>query len=80
MEGTTLRIQNGSRAHAESLHLLLAEYKTDVVQQNGPTEHHIWEAGKAYWLPVNAPGTMHTDVNVGSKSVVVMVVELKKDH
>jgi hypothetical protein len=35
MEGTTLRIQNGSRAHAESLHLLLADYKTDVVQQNG---------------------------------------------
>jgi ANTAR domain len=35
MEGTTLRIQNGSRAHAESLHLLLADYKTDVVQQDG---------------------------------------------
>ncbi len=36
MEGTTLRIQNGSRAHAESLRLLLlADYKTDVVQQDG---------------------------------------------
>ena len=35
MEGTTLRIQNGSRAHAESLHLLLADYRTNVVQQNG---------------------------------------------
>ncbi|MBS1800706.1 MAG: hypothetical protein JSS95_12875 [Acidobacteria bacterium] len=52
----------------------------DVVQQNGPTEHHVWEAGKAYWLPVNAPGTTHTDVNVGKKPVVVVVVELKKDH
>lgn len=35
MEGTTLRIQNGSRAHAESLHLLLADYKTNVVQEDG---------------------------------------------
>jgi hypothetical protein len=35
MEGTTLRIQNGSRAHAESLHLLLADYKTDLVQEDG---------------------------------------------
>lgn len=35
MEGTTLRIQNGSRAHAESLHVLLADYRTNVVQQNG---------------------------------------------
>jgi hypothetical protein len=36
MEGTTLRIENSSRAHAESLHeLLLTEYKTDLVQQDG---------------------------------------------
>jgi len=34
MEGTTLRIENSSRAHAESLHRLLASYKTDLVQQN----------------------------------------------
>ena len=51
----------------------------DVVEQNGPTEHHVWEAGKAYWLPVNPPNTLHTDINAGSKPVVVMVVELKKD-
>jgi len=39
MEGTTLRIENSSRAHAESLHeLLLADYKTDVVQQDG-----VWQ-------------------------------------
>lgn len=53
--------------------------KIDVVEQNGPTEHHVWEVGKAYWLPKNAPNTMHTDINVGSGQVVVMVVELKKD-
>jgi ANTAR domain len=36
MEGTTLRIENSSRAHAESLHgLLLTDYKTDVVQRDG---------------------------------------------
>jgi ANTAR domain len=36
MEGTTLRIENSSRAHAESLHeLLLADYKTGVVQEDG---------------------------------------------
>ena len=34
MEGTTLRIENSSRAHAESLHRVLAKYKTDLVQQN----------------------------------------------
>ena len=33
MEGTTLRIENSSRAHAESLHLLLTDYKTELVQQ-----------------------------------------------
>ncbi|WP_260706150.1 cupin domain-containing protein [Edaphobacter flagellatus] len=53
--------------------------KIDVVEQDGSTEHHVWEAGKAYWLPKNAPNTMHKDVNVGGSQVVVMVVELKKD-
>jgi hypothetical protein len=36
MEGTTLRIENSSRAHAESLHeLLLTEYTTGLVQNDG---------------------------------------------
>ena len=35
MEGTTLRIENSSRAHAESLHLLLTDYKTELVQHDG---------------------------------------------
>jgi len=36
MEGTTLRIENSSRAHAESLQqLLLTEYTTALVQQDG---------------------------------------------
>jgi len=42
MEGTTLRIENSSRAHAESLHgLLLADYKTDLVQNDGAWQGEI---------------------------------------
>jgi hypothetical protein len=51
----------------------------NIVQQNGPTESHAWEVGKAYWLPMNPPGTMHADVNAGDKPIEVMVVELKND-
>ena len=36
MDGTTLRIENSSRAHAESLNqLLLTDYKAELVQQDG---------------------------------------------
>ena len=35
MDGATLRIENSSRAHAESLHRLLADYKSELVQQDG---------------------------------------------
>jgi hypothetical protein len=51
-----------------------------IVEQNGPTESHVWETGKAYWLPPNAPNTMHADVNGGNQPIEVMVVELKKDR
>ena len=50
-----------------------------IVEQTGPSEQHVWETGKAYWLPANAPNTMHADVNAGDKPIEVMVVELKKD-
>lgn len=49
-----------------------------IVEQDGPSETHEWQSGKAYWLPSNAPGTLHTDVNTGDKPIEVMVVELKK--
>ena len=49
----------------------------NIVQQNGPTEKHVWEAGKAYWLPANPPGTLHADVNAGTKPIEVMVVEVE---
>jgi hypothetical protein len=50
-----------------------------LVEQNGPTESHVWETGKAYWLPSNPPNTMHADVNAGDKPIEVVVVELKKE-
>jgi beta-alanine degradation protein BauB len=51
-----------------------------IVEQNGPTEQHVWETGKAYWLPANRPNTLHADVNAGKEPIEVMVVELKKDR
>jgi quercetin dioxygenase-like cupin family protein len=51
----------------------------DIVQQNGPTEHLVWETGKAYWLPPSPPNTMHSDINKGTSVIEVMVVELKND-
>jgi quercetin dioxygenase-like cupin family protein len=50
-----------------------------IVEQGGASEEHVWETGKAYWLPANAPGTQHADVNAGEKAIEVMVVELEKE-
>jgi len=50
-----------------------------IVDQGGAAEAHVWETGKAYWLPANPPNTMHADVNAGDKPIEVMVVELEKE-
>jgi beta-alanine degradation protein BauB len=50
-----------------------------IVEQGGKSETHVWETGKAYWLPANSPNTMHADVNAGDKPIEVMVVELLKE-
>jgi uncharacterized RmlC-like cupin family protein len=50
-----------------------------IVDSHGKSEEHVWETGKAYWLPMNPPGTMHADVNAGDKPIEVMVVELEKE-
>lgn len=50
-----------------------------IVEDNGKSESHVWETGKAYWLPANAPNTMHADVNQGDQPIEVMVVELKHE-
>ena len=51
-----------------------------IVEQSGKSETHQWDTGKAYWLPANAPNTLHADVNAGNKPIEVMVVELKKEE
>jgi ANTAR domain len=38
MDGTTVRIENSSRAHAQSLHAMLSDYKTALVEQDG-----VWQ-------------------------------------
>jgi len=50
-----------------------------IEDQSGASETHVWETGKAYWLPANPPRTMHRDVNVGDHPIEVMVVEVEDD-
>jgi len=50
-----------------------------IEDQSGTSETHVWETGKAYWLPANPPNTMHRDINVGDRPIEVMVVEVKDD-
>ena len=49
-----------------------------VVYEDGGSETHNWETGKAYWLPTSEGLKRHADVNTGSKPIEVIVVELKK--
>jgi beta-alanine degradation protein BauB len=51
----------------------------NIVDPAGVVEPHVWETGKAYWLPAMPPNTMHSDVNAGDKPMEVMVVELQKE-
>ena len=51
----------------------------NIVEDSGTSEQHVWETGKAYWLPASPPKTMHADVNAGDKPIEVMVVELKHE-
>jgi quercetin dioxygenase-like cupin family protein len=52
----------------------------NIVDPSGNVEPHIWETGKAYWLPAMAPNTLHSDINAGEKPMEVMVVELEKEN
>ena len=51
----------------------------NIVDPSGAIEPHVWETGKAYWLPAMPPNAMHSDVNAGDKPMEVMVVELQKE-
>jgi hypothetical protein len=48
-----------------------------VVNEDGTSELHQWETGKAYLLPAAEGKKRHADANVGSRPIEVMVVELK---
>lgn len=50
-----------------------------IEDQSGTSETQVWETGKAYWLPANAPNTMHKDINTGEHPIEVMVVEVEDD-
>jgi beta-alanine degradation protein BauB len=51
----------------------------NIVDPSGNVEPHVWETGKAYWLPAMPPNTLHSDINAGDKPMEVMVVELEKE-
>jgi hypothetical protein len=51
-----------------------------VVNEDGTSEAHQWETGKAYWLSAEEGKKRHADVNQGSKPIEVMVVELKNSQ
>ncbi len=48
-----------------------------IAYEDGGSEIHRWETGKAYWLPLEEGKRRHADVNQGTKPIEVMVVELK---
>jgi quercetin dioxygenase-like cupin family protein len=50
-----------------------------IESESGTSETHVWETGKAYWLPANPPNTMHRDINLGDRPIEVMVVEVEDD-
>ena len=52
----------------------------EFIGQDGAKERHVWEAGKAYWLPYMPAGALHSDSNPGDKPIEVMVVELEKEQ
>jgi beta-alanine degradation protein BauB len=48
-----------------------------VVNEDGTSEVHQWETGKAYWLSLEEGKRRHADANQGHEPIEVMVVELK---
>jgi hypothetical protein len=48
-----------------------------IQYQDGTSEVHQWEKGKAYWLSQEEGKKPHADANIGSQPIEVMVVEIK---
>src|SRR5271168_469319 len=51
-----------------------------VVNEDGTSELHRWETGKAYWLSAVEGKKRHADANAGTQPIEVMVVELKNSR
>ena len=58
----------------------LTDGNLDIVQNSGERETVHREAGQAYWLTHDEPGTLHADVNNSDQPIEVIVVELKNDR
>jgi len=58
----------------------LTDGTMDIVESTGTHDVHEWKQNHAYWLPAMPPGAMHSDVNVGTAPLEVLVVELEKEH
>ena len=65
--------------HSRAL-IALTDGNLDIVQNSGERETVHWEAGQAYWLTHDEPGTLHADVNNSDQPIEVIVVELKIDR
>jgi hypothetical protein len=48
-----------------------------VVYEDGTSEVHKWDTGKAYWLSAEEGKKRHADADQGEKPIEVMVVEVK---
>jgi hypothetical protein len=48
-----------------------------IVSEDGTSETHQWDTGKAYWLSAAEGKKRHADANQGDKPIEVMVIELK---
>ena len=65
--------------HSRAL-IAMTDGNLDIVQNSGERETVHWEAGQAYWLTHDEPGTLHADVNNSDQPIEVIVVELKNDR
>ena len=65
--------------HSRAL-IALTDGNLDIVQNSGERETVHWEAGQAYWLTHDEPGTLHADVNNSDQPIEVIVAELKTDR
>jgi quercetin dioxygenase-like cupin family protein len=48
-----------------------------IVYEDGTSEVHRWDTGKAYWLSLEEGKKRHADANQSDKPIEVMVVEIK---